>query len=441
MTQIIRISLAYLSLKYKKKMMQSQLLLPPWSTLNNTCSNLDHTSVHDPNMDFCMTTDHEFSSSFTSPKASFEVSWNLCVPSMFTGEFFELQNLCDNIQITSPMEGLESIPIGEIEDVEEWLNGSSDIEQDISSEESSKNIMKAFIVFYQSLPYGKFAHFTANSAILQAMPDDIKTIHIIDFDVGEGIQWPPVFEAISHKGKSLRFTSLKLDDKSIRSPWDFEGTKKWLHDHARQSGLKLQIGETSIEDLASGLTRMKKMGRGKEWLVFNCMIRLPHMARRKRRSHVTDFLKLAEELLANGGASAGIVTFGDGEAQNSSRTYSGYSSFFDKHARHYETQFESLEQHFNAHLAEARTAMETLFLAPLMCPLVGPQGWEESTQGFNLPITSLKGQKLSQESLIEAKQIINEREGSYKVKIAGDKGHEMELEWKGTPLVRVSSWL
>lgn len=81
-----------------------------------------------------MTTDHEFSSSFTSPKASFEVSWNLCVPSMFTGEFFELQNLCDNIQITSPMEGLESIPIGEIVDVDEWLNGSSDIEQDISSE-------------------------------------------------------------------------------------------------------------------------------------------------------------------------------------------------------------------------------------------------------------------------------------------------------------------
>lgn len=88
-------------------------------------------------------------------------------------------------------------------------------------------------------------------------------------------------------------------------------------------------------------------------------------------------------------------TFGDGEAQNSSRTYSGYSSFFDKHARHYETQFESLEQHFNAHLAEARTAMETLFLAPLMCPLIGSQGWEESTQGFNLAITSLKGQKLS----------------------------------------------
>ncbi|CAI9774788.1 unnamed protein product [Fraxinus pennsylvanica] len=506
-------------------MMQSELLLPPWSTFNNTYSNLDHTSLYDPNMDLCMTADHEFSSSFTSPEVFSEVSWDSCVPMMFTGEFFELKNLCDNIQITSPTEGLESNPIGEIEGVDEWLNGSSDTEENVSSEvpvnessmdmsltypademeidnqlslhhllkaygeamengqkelsteivksinkktnprgtilerlafnlfqskeregeylrqESSKYFMKAFMVFYQSLPYGKFAHFTANSAILQAMPDDIKTIHIIDFDVGEGIQWPPVFEAISHKGKSLRFTSIRLDNKTICSPWDFERTKKWLYHHARQSGLKLQIEETSIEDLASGLTRMKQMGRGKEWLVFNCMIQLPHMARRRRRSHVTNFLKVAEELLANGGVSAGIVTFADGEAQNSSITYSGYSSFFDKHTRHYKTQFESLEQHFNAHLTEARTAMETLFLAPFMCPLVGPQGWEESTQGFNLPITSLKGQKLSQESLNEAKQIVNERESSYKVKIAGDEEHEMVLKWKGTPLVKVSSWI
>lgn len=91
-----------------------------------------------------MTTDHEFSSSFTSPKVSLEVSSN-----MFTGEFFELQNLCDNIQITSPMEGLESIPIGEIEDVEEWLNGSSDIEQDISSEVPVNEISMDMSLTYQ----------------------------------------------------------------------------------------------------------------------------------------------------------------------------------------------------------------------------------------------------------------------------------------------------
>ncbi|KAL2557940.1 DELLA protein RGL2 [Forsythia ovata] len=506
-------------------MMQSEVLLPPWSTFNSTYSNLDHNSLYDPDMDFCMADDLDFSSSFTSSDVTTEVSRNSYVPTMFPGEFFELQNLWDEIQITSPTEGLESISSGEIEGVDGWLNASSDTEENVSSElpvsensmdmlftypgdeleidnqlslhhllraygeamengqkelsteivksinkksnpwgttmerlafnlfqskesegeylrqELSKNFMKAFMVFYQSFPYGKFAHFTANSAILQAVPDDAKTIHIVDFDVGEGIQWPPVFEAISQKGKSLRFTSIKLEDKCICSQWDFEGTKKWLYDHARQSGLKLQIEETSIEDLASGLTRIKKTGPGEEWLVFNCMIRLPHMARRRKRSRVTDFLKVAKELLANGGASAGIVTFADGEAQDSSRTYLGYSSFFDKLLMHYETLFESLEQHFHAHLAEARTAMETLFLAPYMCPLAWPQDWEESTQGFDLPITSLEGQKLSQESLIEAKQIVNERESSYKVEIAGEQEHEMVLEWKGIPLVRVSTWI
>ncbi|KAF2306441.1 hypothetical protein GH714_018110 [Hevea brasiliensis] len=52
-------------------------------------------------------------------------------------------------------------------------------------QESSKNFEAAFRAFYQIFPYGRFAHFAANSAILEAMPVDTETIHIVDFDMGK----------------------------------------------------------------------------------------------------------------------------------------------------------------------------------------------------------------------------------------------------------------
>lgn len=55
--------------------------------------------------------------------------------------------------------------------------------------------------------------------------------------------------------------------------------------------------------------------------------------------------------------------------------------------------------------------------------------------------TGLQCQKQSQESLVKAKQIINERENLYKEKIEGHRELEIVLEWKGKPLVRVSNWM
>lgn len=70
--------------------------------------------------------------------------------------------------------------------------------------------MKTFMAFYQSVQYGKIVPLTANSTILQAMSDVIKTIHIMDFDVREEIQWPLIFEAISHKGKGKNHIYIQI---------------------------------------------------------------------------------------------------------------------------------------------------------------------------------------------------------------------------------------
>lgn len=50
--------------------------------------------------------------------------------------------------------------------------------------------------FYESCPYLKFAHFTANQAILESV-GSAGTVHVVDFNLQQGHQWPPLIQAFA----------------------------------------------------------------------------------------------------------------------------------------------------------------------------------------------------------------------------------------------------
>ncbi|KAL6566338.1 DELLA protein gai1 [Orobanche gracilis] len=50
--------------------------------------------------------------------------------------------------------------------------------------------------FYETCPYLKFAHFTANQAILEAFAGKSR-VHVIDFGMKQGMQWPALLQALA----------------------------------------------------------------------------------------------------------------------------------------------------------------------------------------------------------------------------------------------------
>ncbi|XP_047261588.1 protein NODULATION SIGNALING PATHWAY 2-like, partial [Capsicum annuum] len=309
-------------------------------------------------------------------------------------------------------------------------------------QESGKIIDTAFKVFYQVFPLGKFSHFTANSAIIEVVPDDAQTVHIVDFDMGEWIQWPPIIEAIGQRRKALRCTSIKkTEEQSTSDQWRFEETKRRLLDYTNLFGLRLQVEEMTIEELASELRRMKKRGKESEWLVFNCMFKLPHMGKRMCRIDALEFLKLATELLlAKYSTHKGLVTFSDGEATDISHNPNyTYSAFFNKNLMYYQSILESLEFCFPAYLAQTRLAMQSLFLAPQVFSFTWIKIWEEKRSvSYSCQEIGLQVKRVSKENLLQARELVNERGTPFRVSIEEERKHEMVLEWKGTSLVRVS---
>lgn len=325
---------------------------------------------------------------------------------------------------------VKAIPLGGTMERLTFSLFQSGYQVDYIKQESMKSFKVAFKAFYEIFPYGRFSHFAANSVILESVMSDFRKLHIIDFDIGEGVQWPAMLQAIGKLSKETKLTSIKTTNQS----YSFEETKNQLADYASTCGLKLEVQEITIGDLMREIEGSEEH----DFLAFNCMTELPHMGRTSNRSEVMEFLAVAKKLLLS---NKGIITFCDGDDMERMKNCVGYSSFFDASVKHYHALYESMEENFPENLTEARIAMESLFVAPYVSSLSWHQKWENVSHDSRFKENlGLKGWKLSNDSLTEAKEMLKTKQNSYSIRVEGQNGNEMVLEWKGTPLVRFSAW-
>lgn len=314
-------------------------------------------------------------------------------------------------------------------------------------QEAFKNFKPASNAIYQISPHGRFAHFAANSTILESIPKHIEAVHAIDFDMRDAFQWWAFIEsmAMERRRVALRITSMKWDDED--SLIGFEEAKRRLQEQAKALGVELMVEEMRIDALVSEMNRLSRRGGNNngtrsQWLVFNVMQGLPHMGRRRSERLVGEFLRLAKEAIAHP-AIGGIITLGQGETSCKSRNCLGFGEFFEENIKYYHAILESIESDFpSQQLVEARLAVESLFVSPFVSCLDWFQTWEEIRERLDVPLGSccVDGWRISQASLMEAMRLISGKR-SYSVAI-GENENEMVLEWEDShmPLVRFSVW-
>ncbi|XP_074263541.1 scarecrow-like protein 21 [Silene latifolia] len=73
----------------------------------------------------------------------------------------------------------------------------------VMSKPTARDEFLAFTHLYKVSPFYQFSHFTANQAILEAFEREQGinnwSLHVIDFDISHGFQWPSLIQSLSEK--------------------------------------------------------------------------------------------------------------------------------------------------------------------------------------------------------------------------------------------------
>jgi hypothetical protein len=75
------------------------------------------------------------------------------------------------------------------------------------------DLLSAFQLLQDMSPYVKFAHFTANQAILEAVTHE-RRVHIVDYDIMEGAQWASLIQSLSSRNEGLPGPHLRISELS-----------------------------------------------------------------------------------------------------------------------------------------------------------------------------------------------------------------------------------
>ncbi|CAI9114602.1 OLC1v1015359C1 [Oldenlandia corymbosa var. corymbosa] len=298
----------------------------------------------------------------------------------------------------------------------------------------------AFQLLQDMSPYVKFGHFTANQAILEAVAHD-RRVHIVDFDIMEGIQWASLMQSLvsrNNDGPStphLRITAVSRGTgNGRRSFGTVQETGRRLTAFAASIGQPFSFHQCRLDADETFRPSALKLVRG-EALIFNCMLHLPHFAYRASDS-VASFLSGAKTLNPR------LITLVE-EAAGPVEDEGFVGKFMDS-LHHYSAIYDSLEAGFPMQ-ERARALVERVFLGPKIAGSVAriyrARGEEESSGGSWgewLGEMGFQPNSISFANHCQAKLLLGLFNDGYRVEeLANNK---LVLGWKSRRLLSASVW-
>lgn len=300
------------------------------------------------------------------------------------------------------------------------------------------DVLSAFQLLLDMSPYVKFGHFTANQAILEAVAQD-RRVHIVDYDIMEGIQWASLMQALVSRKEGLPAPHLRITaltrgggggSGGRRSIGTVQETGRRLVAFAASIGQPLSFHQCRLDPEENFRPSSLKMVKG-EALIVNCMLHLPHFPYRSPES-VASFLSGAA------GLGPRLITLVEEEAEPTS---TGFVGRFVDSLHHYSALYDSLEAGFPMQ-GRARALVEKVFLGPRIAGSVArsylaPEG-DESSWGNWLASMGFRPVGISFFNHCQAKLLLGLFNDGYRVEeVASNK---IVLGWKSRRLLSASIW-
>lgn len=215
----------------------------------------------------------------------------------------------------------------------------------IDSSLNEEELQTAFHLLNHVVPYTKFAHFTANDIILQAF-DGVDRVHVIDFDVKQGLQWPALFQSLAAREcgppSHIRITGIG-DCKE-----DLLETGDRLAEFAEEFNIPFafHVVIDRLEDVRLWMLHVKE----NEAVAVNCISQL-HRMLYDSGDTIKDFLNLI------GSTKPKVLAIVEQEGSHNSPHFEGR---FLESLQYYSAIFDSLEASL-ARESSARVQVEQLF--------------------------------------------------------------------------------
>ncbi|ERN17487.1 scarecrow-like protein 4 isoform X1 [Amborella trichopoda] len=281
-------------------------------------------------------------------------------------------------------------------------------------------------------PFSKFAHLTANQAILEAM-ETADSIHIVDFGIVQGVQWAALLQALATRpaGKpaKIRISGIPAPSLGSNPAPSLAATGNRLCDFAKLLELNFEFSPVpcSIEDVMEGDLRRADG----EFVAVNFMLQLHRLVDEKMEK-VARALRVAKALKPK------VVTLGEYELGLNRGDFMGRLS---RALRYYGAMFECLEAGMGRACKERERVERVVIGRRIAGAVKNTERMEERCiWREEIERAGFVGLGLSHYAVSQARMLLwnYDYSSSYSLIEAGPGF--LTLAWKDQPLLTVSAW-